>query len=190
MDVLEFLYDYFEDRAHAASLIRQRRPYALGVLGALLGGVSLFVAEALGARLTVLSFSVPALLLTLLWQLTMLFVSTAVLHLLLDMTGARGDSGALFVHLGLSELAWMAAAPLVLVAQALVPGSPWPVRLVFLGVTLWSAALKARGMRDEYGIGEGRAWLTLGVPYLAVASVFALSTTLALVALVVKALAS
>ena len=26
MDVLEILYDYFEDRPHAAALIRQRRP--------------------------------------------------------------------------------------------------------------------------------------------------------------------
>lgn len=190
MDVLEFLYDYFEDRGHAAALIRQRRPYALGVLAALLGGVSLFVAEALGSRLVFFSFSVPALLLVLLWQLAMLFASTAILHLLLDMTGARGDSGALFVHLGLSELAWIAAAPAVLVAQALFHGSPWPVRLVFFAVGLWSLALKARGMRDEYGIGEGRAWVTLGLPYLAAASLFALSTTLAIVALVVKALSS
>lgn len=190
MDALEFLYDYFEDRAHAAALIRQRRPYALGLLGALIGGVSLFVAEALGSRLMILSFSAPALMLALLWQVTLLFVSTAILHLLLDMTGARGDCGALFVHLGLSELAWVAAAPAVLVVQALFPDSAWPLRLAFLAIGLWSAALKARGMRDEYGIGEGRAWLTLGVPYLAVASVFALSTTLAVVALVVKALSS
>jgi len=190
MDVLEFLYDYFEDRAHAAALIRQRRPYALGVLGALAGGASMFVAEALGSRLVLLSFSVPALLLALLWQLTALFALTAVLHLLLDMTGARGDSGALFVHLGLSELAWLAGAPAILVAQALFPSSAWPVRLAFFCVGLWSLALKARGMRDEYGIGEGRAWVTLGLPYLAVASLFALSTTLALVALIVKAFSS
>ncbi len=190
VDALEFLYDYFEDRAHAAALIRQRRPYALGVLGALLGGASLFVAEGLASRLMILSFSMPALMLALLWQLTLLFASTAILHLLLDMTGARGDSGALFVHLGLSELAWLAGVPAVLVAQALFPDSAWPVRLTFLAVGLWSAALKARGMRDEYGIGEGRAWLTLGVPYLAAASLFALSTTLAVVALVVKALSS
>ncbi len=190
MDVLEFLYDYFEDRAHAAALIRQRRPYALGVLGALLGGISLFAAEALASRLMFLSFSVPALLLVLLWQLTVLFASTAVLHLLLDMTGARGDSGALFVHLGLSELAWLAVVPAVLVVQAAFPDRAWPVRLAFAAVGLWSAALKARGMRDEYGVGEGRAWLTLGAPCVALAALLALSATLALVALIVKALSS
>jgi hypothetical protein len=190
MDVLEFLYDYFEDRSHAAALIRQRRPFALGILGALLGGLSVFFAEALAGRLALLSFSVPSLFLVLLWQLTVLFVSTAVLHLLLDMTGARGDAGALFVHLGLSELAWLAAVPVVLISQALFPSSGWPVRLAFLAVGVWSLALKARGMRDEYGIGEGRAWATLGLPYLAVAALVALSTTLALVALLVKAFSS
>ena len=190
MDVLEFLYDYFEDRTHAAALIRQRRPYALGLLGALIGGASVFFAEALGGRLTFLSFSIPSLSLVLLWQFTVLFVSTAVLHLLLDMTGARGDAGALFVHLGLSELAWLAAVPLILIAQALFPSSAWPVRIAFFAVGLWSLALKARGMRDEYGIGEGRAWMTLGLPYLAFAALVALSTTLALVALLVKAFSS
>ncbi len=190
MDVLEFLYDYFEDRGHAAALIRQKKPYALGILGALVGGTSLFVAEAVGARLVVLSFSFPALMLVLLWQLATLFASTAVLHLILEMTGVPGDSGALFVHLGLSELAWLAAVPAVLVVQVLLPGAKWPVHLAFMAVGLWSLALKARAMRDEYGVGEGRAWLTLSVPYLAVAALFALSTTLALIALIVKALSS
>lgn len=190
MDVLEFVYDYFEDRAHAAALIRQRRPFALGLLGALAGGASVFVAEALGGRLTFLSFSLPALSLVLLWQFAMLFASTAVLHLLLEMTGARGDAGALFVHLGLSELAWLAAAPATLILQAVFPHSGWPVRLAFVAVGLWSLALKARGMRDEYGVGEGRAWVTLILPYLMVAVLAALSTTLAVVALLVKAFSS
>jgi hypothetical protein len=190
MDVLEFVYDYFEDRAHAAALIRQRRPFALGVLGVLIGGTSFFFFDALGGRFTVLSFSVPALSLVLLWQFVMLFASTAILHLLLDMTGARGDAGALFVHLGLSEMAWLVAVPATLIAQLLFTQSAWPVRFVFVGVGLWSLALKARGMRDEYGIGEGRAWVTLGLPYLAFAALIALSTTLAIVALVVKALSS
>jgi hypothetical protein len=190
MDVLEFLYDYFEDRAHAAALIRQRRPFALGLLGALAGGASVFVAEALGGRLHVLSFSGPSLLLTLLWQAAMLFALTAALHLLLDMSGARGDAGALFVHLGLSELAWLAAAPATLIMQLLFPSSAWPVRLAFVLVWFWSLALKARGLRDEYGVGEARAWITLGLPYVLFAALIALSTTLAVVALVVKAFSS
>ncbi|MDE2141622.1 MAG: hypothetical protein KGJ84_04335 [Elusimicrobia bacterium] len=190
MDVLEFVYDYFEDRVHAAALIRQRRPYALGLLGATLGGAGVFVAEALGGRLIFLPFSVPSFALILIWQFSMLFVFTAVLHLLLEMTGARGDAGALFVHLGLSELAWLAAVPAIMILQTLFPHPAWPVRLAFLAVGVWSLALKARGMRDEYGVGEVRAWVTLGLPYLAVAALIALSTTLALVSLIMKAFAS
>lgn len=190
MDALEFLYDYFEDRAHAAALIRQRRPYALGLFGALLGGLSVFFAEALGGRLAFLSFTVPSLILVLLWQLTMLFVFTAILHLLLDMTGARGDAGALFVHLGLSELAWLAAVPATLIVAALFTRPAWPLRGAFFVIGLWSLALKARGLRDEYGVGEGRAWGTLALPYLAVAALAAVSTTLAVATLLIKAFAS
>jgi hypothetical protein len=190
MDVLEFLYDYFEDRAHAAALIRQRRPFALGLLGALVGGTSAFVAAALAGHMHIFSFSGPSLMLTLLWQVAMLFVLTAALHLLLDMTGARGDAGALFVHLGLSELAWIAYAPLTMIMQALFPQSSWPIFLALLLVWVWSLALKVRGLRDEYGIGEARAWLTLGLPYALFATLVSLSTTLAIVALVVKAFSS
>jgi hypothetical protein len=64
------------------------------------------------------------------------------------------------------------------------------VWLAFLAVGAWSLSLKARGMRDEYGVGEGRAWLTLGLPYLAAGAFGGLSMTLALVALIVKAFAS
>jgi len=190
MDVFELLYDYFEDRAHAAALIRQRRPYALGLLGILIGGAGLFCAQALADRLVFLSFSWPSLLVALLWRTGVLFAFAALLHMVLDMSGARGDGGALFVHLGLSELAWMAAVPALLIFQALFPHSPWPARLTFFAVGLWSLALKARAMRDEYAVGEGRAWLTLLLPGLALAGLAALSTTLALASLVVKAFSS
>lgn len=190
MDVLELLYDYFEDRAHATALIRQRRPFALGLLGVLVGATSLFFAQALAGRLVLLSFSWPSLLLALLWRASLVFAAAAVLHFLLDMSGARGDAGALFVHLGLSELAWTAAVPCILIAQALPSHSPWPARLAFLGVGLWSLALKARALRDEYGVGEARAWATLVMPGLALACLAALTTTLAVAAFVVKAFSS
>jgi hypothetical protein len=186
MDVLELIYDYFEDRSHASALIRQRRPYALGLLGALVGGVAVFVAESLSGHPFFLSFSWPSLVLSLLWQATMLFASAALLHLLLDMTGARGDAGALFVHLGLSELAWLAAVPATLVAQAVFSSPAWPTRLIWLGAWGWALALKARALRDEYGVGEGRAWLTLGLPLVALASLVALSTTMAVIAFIIK----
>lgn len=166
MDVVELVYDFFEDRAHASALIRQRRPAAMGLLGILLGATSLYVAHALAGRMT-LPFGWPGFALALLWHSAMTFVATAILHLILELGGARGDVRALFVHLGLSELVWMSAVPAVLLCQTVFVKPSWGLRLVFFFVGLWSLSYKARGIRDEYGISGGRAWLTLGVPYLA-----------------------
>ena len=166
MDAVELLYDYFEDRAHSSALIRQRRPIALGLFGIILGGASLYVAHSLAGR-TTLPFGWPAAALAVVWHGTLTFVAAALLHLILELGGARGDARALFVHLGLSELAWIPAVPLVLLCQAALAKPAWGLRLVFFFVGLWSLSYKARGIRDEYGISGWRAWLTLGVPYLA-----------------------
>lgn len=188
MDALGLLYDYFEDPPRAAALIRERKPYALGLLGALAGGAGAFTARALAGKLLLLSFSGPSLVLVLLWQAAFLFAATAAVHLLLSMSGARGEAGALFVHLGLSELAWLAAAPAALIAQALSPRSPWPARAAFLGIALWSLALKARSLGDEYGVGPGRAWLTLALPALAAALLIGLTAAIGVAVLAFQAL--
>lgn len=166
MDAVELIYDWFEDRAHASALIRQRRPAALGLLGVLLGATSAYVTQGLLAT-AMLPFGWPAFALMLVWRATLTFVTTALLHLILELGGARGDARALFVHFGLSELAWLAAPPLVLLAQAALSKPSWVIRLSIFAVGLWSLSFKARGIRDEYGVGGGRAWLTLSVPYLA-----------------------
>ena len=166
MDAVECLYDYFEDRAHISALIRQRRPMGLGLLGLFLGGSSLYIAQSLAGR-TVMPFGWPGLALALLGSAVLTFVATALLHLILEFGGTRGDARALFVHMGLSELAWLSAVPLILLCQSLLTKPAWGVRFVFFFVGVWSLSYKARGIRDEYGVGSGRAWLTLGVPYLA-----------------------
>lgn len=189
MDAVELVYDYFEDRAHASALIRQRRPAALGLLAVLLGAASLYVAHALAGRV-ILPFGWPGLGLALLWHAVMIFVATALLHLILELGGARGDARALFVHLGLSELVWTAAVPCVLLCQGVLSKPAWGLRLVFFGVGLWSLSYKARGIRDEYGISGGRAWLTLGLPYLAGVLIVLLMAFLATLGFVLAALSS
>ncbi len=189
MDGVELVYDYFEDRAHASSLIRQRRPAALGLLGILLGASSLYVAHALTGEM-LLPFGWPGLALSLLWHSSMIFVATALLHLILNLGGAHGDARALFVHLGLSELAWLAAAPLVLICQTVFSKPAWSLRLVFFFIGLWSLSFKARGIRDEYGITGGRAWLTLGLPYLACVLLVLLMAFLATLGFLLPALSS
>ncbi|MDX6770658.1 MAG: hypothetical protein SF051_14080 [Elusimicrobiota bacterium] len=186
----ELAYDFFEDHTQAAAEIRRRRPLALGVLALLAGGTSLFFAQALAGRLSILSLSWPSLIAALTWHACLAFLTTAVLHLVLEMTGSKGSAGVLFVHWGLSDLAWMSAVPAVLVVQALTPNSPWSVRLVFFLVGIWSLALKARAIRDEYGVASGRAWLTLSVPYLAAMALAALVLALTLAALILAAVRS
>lgn len=188
--MIELVYDFFEDHSAAAAEIRRRRPLVLGLLAVLAGGTSLFFAQALAGRLTILSLSWPSLIAVLTWHVTLAFLTTAVLHLILEMGGAKGNAGVLFVHWGLSDLAWLAAVPSVLLLQALTPGSTWSVRLVFFGVGLWSLALKARGIRDEYGVASGHAWLTLGLPYLAFTALAVMALFLTLVALVLAAVRS
>lgn len=187
MDAVELLYDWFEDRAHASALIRQRRPAALGLLGVLLGASSLYVAQSLMGQ-TLLPFGWPAFALSLVWHAALTFVTAALLHLILELGGARGDARALFVHLGLAELAWLAAPPLVLLAQAALSKPSWFLRLAFFAVGLWSLSFKARGIRDEYGVGGGRAWLTLGLPYLACVLLALLVAFLATLGFVLSAL--
>ena len=189
MDAVELIYDYFEDRAHASALIRQRRPAAIGLLGILLGVTSLYVAQSLAGR-AVLPFGWPGLALSLLWHAVLTFVATALLHLILELGGARGDARALFAHLGLSEIAWVAAVPLVLVCQTAFSKPAWSLRLVFFFVGLWSLSYKARGIRDEYGISGGRAWLTLGLPYLACVLIVLLMVFLATLGFLLSALNS
>jgi hypothetical protein len=189
MDAVELVYDFFEDRAHASAVIRQRRPAGLGLLGILLGAASFYVAQSLAGR-AVLPFGWPGLALSLLWHAVLTFVATALLHLILELGGARGDSRALFVHMGLSELAWLPAVPLVLVCQAAFPKPAASLRLVFFFVGLWSLSYKARGIRDEYGISGGRAWLTLGLPYLAGVLVVLLMAFLATLGFVLAAMSS
>ncbi|MBI4062025.1 MAG: hypothetical protein HY403_11430 [Elusimicrobia bacterium] len=189
MDSVELIYDYFEDRAHAAALIRQRRPAALGLLAILLGTASLYVAQSLAGR-AILPFGWPGFALALLWHVVLIFLGTALLHLILEFGGARGDARVLFVHLGLSELAWLAAVPLVLLCQSVLSKPAWSLRLVFFFVGLWSLSYKARGIRDEYGVGGGRAWLTLGLPYLVAVLVLLLMAFLATLGFVLAAMSS
>lgn len=186
MGPLELLYDCFEDHVKAARHIEERRPLAFGVLCFALGGAGLFAAQALAERLVLLPFSWYSCALVVLWELAAGFLLTAVLHLILDMGGFRGSAAGLFVLLGVAELAWTLALPLLLLSRLAGPRSPWAATGIFLFVGLLSLSLKARGIKDNYGVSLGRAWLTLSLPYLAVAGAAVLAFSLALAGLVLE----
>ena len=180
---LELIYDYFEDHVRCAAVVRERRPLAVGALGYILGGLSLFVAQALTQRLHVLSFSWFSLAVALGWKLSMGFFLVAVLHLILELQGLRGDAAALFICFGLADLAWALVVPAILVIKALSP-SAWLVSAAFLAVGFLTLSLKARSLQDAYRITTGKAWFTLSLPYLAVVAGILLAISLVVLRLV------
>jgi len=178
MGSLELVYDYLEDHARASAQVSERRPLALGLLSFLIGGLSFYVAQVLAGRV-LLPFSWSSCALTLLWGLSAGFLLAGVLHLILEMQGIQGSAAGLFVQLGLAELSWTLAVPLVFLARLLLTRSSLVLTLVFLLVGALSLILKARGLQDNYRISAGRAWLTLSLPYLAAIGVLLLALSLA-----------
>lgn len=186
MSSVELIYDYFEDHVRAAVAVNERRPLALGVLCFLVGGLSLFLAQALAQRLHIFSFSWASLILTLGWKVAAGFLMAAVLHLILEMFGVKGSAVALFVLLGLAELSWALALPMVLLARLVSERPSWGVTAVFFGVGLLCLSLKARSLQDNYRIGAGLAWFTLGLPYLAMTLAAVLAFSLAMIRLILE----
>lgn len=186
MSPLELIYDYFEDHVRLAGVVRERRPLAVGVLGFLIGGLSVFVAQALSNRLHVLSFSWTSLVVVVGWKIIAGFLLAAILHLILEMQGQRGDVVALFILFGLADLAWGLAVPLVLVLKA-VSGSAWLVTAAFMLIGFLSLSLKARSLQDSYKITSGRAWFTLGLPYVASVALGLILVSLLVMRLIVEA---
>lgn len=186
MGGVELAYDYFEDHVRAAALVNERRPLAFGIFCFLIGGLSLFIAQALAQRLLLLSFTGASCALTLLWELAAGFLLAAVLHLVLEMQGVRGSAAGLFVLLGLADLSWTLAVPLLLIARLAWPRSSWAATGVFVFVGLLNLGLKARSLQDNYRIGPGRAWLTLALPYLALIALGFLAFALAMIGLILE----
>ena len=180
---LELIFDYFEDHVRAAAHINESRPLVLGVLCFLLGGLSLFVSHALARGLLLLSFSWSSLALTLMLKLLAGFLMTAILHLILDVSGAKGSAASLFVLLGMASLVWALTVPLVLITRLVLSGSAVASGAIFLLVGLLSLSLKARSLQDNYQIRPGKAWAILSLPYIALVVAGALMFALAVAGL-------
>lgn len=183
---LELIYDYFEDHVRLAGFVRERRPLSVGVLGFLVGGLSVFVAQALTNRLHLLSFSWTSLVIVVIWKIVAGFLLAAVLHLILELQGLKGDVVALFILFGLADLAWGLTVPLVLVIKAL-SSSTWPITGMFILVGFLSLSLKARSLQDSYRLSSGKAWFTLWLPYAASLALGMLLVSLLIMRLILEA---
>ncbi|MEK7857967.1 MAG: hypothetical protein AAB320_02390 [Elusimicrobiota bacterium] len=185
MNAIELVFDFFEDHVQAAAVVNQRRPLALGAMGFAIGAVSLYVSHGLSDRL-LLPFGWASLGLIVLWELLIGFLLVSVLHLILEMGSARGSAAALFVLLGLANIAWALAVPAVLLLKLVAPDSSWLFTAVFFVLGLLSVSLKARSLQDNYHISSGKAWVTLGLPYMAVLAAVILAASLAMLGLFVQ----
>jgi hypothetical protein len=185
MGPIELLYDYLEDHVRAAALVNERKPLAFGVFCFLCGGLSLFVAQGLANRLTLLSFSYSSCAIVLMWKVAAGFLLTAVVHSIAEMSGSTGSASSLFVLFGMADLSWALAIPLILLSRAFGGASMSSTGIFFL-IGLLSLSLKARSLQDNYHISSGRAWVTLGLPYVALGVAALLAVSLAVVGLVVE----
>ena len=183
---LELIYDYFEDHVRLAGFVRERRPLTVGILGFLVGGLSVFIAQALTNRLHVLSFSWTSLVVVVIWKIVAGFLLAAILHLILELQGLKGDVVGLFILFGLADLAWGLTVPLVLVLKSF-SDSNWPVTGAFMLVGFLSLSLKARSLQASYRISSGRAWFTLGLPYVAAVALGMLAVSLLVMRLILEA---
>jgi hypothetical protein len=115
------------------------------------------------------------------WRLAMGVLFTGFLHLLAELSGGKGSAVALFVFLGLSDLAWTLAVPAALLLRlAGLAQSRFAVWLMVTAIGFLGITLRARGLRENYGLTPGLSWLLVCVPY--ALSVF---LTMALVSLAV-----
>jgi len=186
MDFLEFFYDYFERPQLAVELAGRRRPLGIGLLGFVFGGLSLFAARALLLPLPSMAFGILGIL-SVLITVTYGFFLTAALHLIVEMNGKSGSAAGLFTLFGMAELSWALAVPLALVGHLLRGAVPGVFPAIFFAVGLTSFYLKARSLRLNYSLSQGKAWFVLCLPYLtvllAIMAVGALAMVLAFIGL-------
>ena len=187
---MELVFDFFEDHLKAAAAVKDRRPLALGVLCFILGALSFFVAMGGSGRLAPVPCNWVNFCLFLLWELLSSLALVAVLHLIADFEGRPGSGAELFVLFGMANLSWGLAVPLALVFMAFLPSVQWPLTAAFLLVGFYNLSLKARCLQDTYGLSQGRAWITLVLPYLATATASGVALVLAMASLVLQVMKS
>jgi len=169
---IELIEDFLLDAPRAAEDVRRQPPLLAGLGAYLLGGLSVALAFAVLQPGGALGGAWPFLTLSCLWHVFSGAVMTALLHLIADALGGQGRASSLFVLLGLSDLGWALLLPAALLSRALLPGSLWPFPLMFLFAGTVTLLLRIRSVKDNYGIGLGRAWLAVLLPY---AALFVLS---------------
>jgi hypothetical protein len=164
---LDLLTDFVESSDHGVAKIREHAPFGLGVACFLVSGLSLFLAQSLSRHFLLMPVGPIALILIWIWRLGIGILMTGLLHLLSELNGGKGNAVGLFVFLGLSDLVWTLALPVVLMLRlAGVAHNMFVVCMMLTVIGFGSLALRAWGIRENYGLDSARAWALVCVPYI------------------------
>ena len=165
--------------AEARALCREPRVSA-GLWGYVVGGVSFAVASGLAGTSV---FSWPFCIFSVFERLLWGFLLSAFLHILLEMMKGRGRALGLFTVFGLADFVWALAVPVLLILRLFLPVNGLGVWAAILAFGAADFFLRAKGLKDGYAVGWGRAAFAIVSPYLAVAALIAGIAALAILAL-------
>lgn len=96
------------------------------------------------------------------------FMGSAMLHLVAELFGGKGQATGLLAANGFIQIPRIFMVPLFVLAS-FIP-EPMRVGLILLGgsgIVLWEVTLSVIALRENYGFSTGRAFLTLIAPYAA-----------------------
>ena len=163
---LELFSEFIEEPQHAARLAIDRRPWHLGLLALVVSATSLFLAQPVSHHFLPVASGLASWFLVCLWTVLTGFLLTATLNLLAEAWGGSGSGVALFVLVGMSELAWALVLPCALVLKAVRLDGWVSLFWLILFAAVASLRLKARSLRHVYGLSGTRAWALLLIPYI------------------------
>ena len=183
---IELLCEFIESPQRAARLAAEQRPWHLGLGALVASATSLFLAQVVSRHFLPVASGPASWMFVCLWFALTGFLLTATLNLLAEAWGHAGSGVALFVLVGMSELAWALVLPGALILRAFGLDG-WLSAFALLVVAgIESMRLKARSLRHVYGISGARAWSLLLIPYVGAVLLVAAAGAAALVGAVIS----
>src|SRR5262249_9065597 len=146
---------------------KDKPPFGLGIFCFLISGLSLFLAESMSRHFLPVPSGPIGLSLIWIWRLGIGILMTGFLHLLSELIGGHGSAFGLWVLLGLSDLIWALALPIVLFLRIIgLAHNTFVVWAMLTVLGFGSLALRAWGIRQNYGLDPARAWTLTCIPYI------------------------
>lgn len=162
---LELLEEFVVDPRSAARLVRQYKPMRAGFISFVAAALSVALAERLaGSAFSAVPLGI-VIALACLWRVLAGMTSAAVFHMAAEFGGGEGSAEGLFILFGMSALVWTMLLPAALIMRALAWDGWLVSSLMITSLSIAQLVLKARSLRDNYGVSTAAAWGILVLPY-------------------------